>query len=141
MSLTAILIEDSKTIRDNLIPALRDLAGVAVIATAETENEALSILEKYPNWDLCIVDLFLREGTGLTVLRRCQSRQAHQRAIVLTNYPNPHILAGCLKLGANAVFDKSKDLEQFFEQCVKYRLEQKGGAAPISEQAEAGPQY
>lgn len=120
MSLKAILVEDSKTIRDNLIPALRDLASVMVIATAETEDEALEALKAHPDWDLAIVDLFLREGTGLTVLRACQDRQPHQHAIVLTNYPNPEIRNRCMEIGADAVYDKSTHLEVFFEHCLQY---------------------
>ncbi|MEZ2299275.1 response regulator [Variovorax sp. RCC_210] len=121
MALKAILIEDSKTIRDNLIPALSELADVAVIAVAETEDEAIQAFNERPDWDLAIVDLFLRQGTGLTVLRNCQDRQSHQHAIVLTNYPNPEIRSRCMAVGADAVYDKSKDLEAFFEQCLRYR--------------------
>lgn len=120
MSLKAILVEDNQTIRDNLIPALWELAAVTVLAFAETEDEALALLEAHPDWDLIIVDLFLREGTGLTVLRACQSRKSHQRAIVLTNYPNPQIRAHCLALQADAVFDKSQELEAFFDHCSRY---------------------
>jgi DNA-binding NarL/FixJ family response regulator len=121
MTLKAILVEDSQTIRDNLIPALNDLAGVEVIAIAETEDDAVRVRAENPGWDLVIVDLFLREGTGLTVLRACEARQPHQHAIVLTNYPNPLIRERCTAIGADAIYDKSEDLEALFEHCLRYQ--------------------
>lgn len=74
MPLTAILVEDSRTIRDNLIPALEELAGVHVVATAETAQAAIDALALQASWQLAIVDLFLKEGSGLTVVRACQGR-------------------------------------------------------------------
>lgn len=118
MPLAAILIEDSKTIRDNLIPALAELADVDVVAIAETEREAVAVLESLGSgWRLAVVDLFLREGTGLTVLRACQGRLAHQRVVVLTNYPTEEMRRRALELGADAIFDKSRELEMFFAWC------------------------
>ena len=57
MPLSTILVEDSPTIRDILIPAMAELADVQVIAIAETASEALLALEKYgEDWDLAVVD-------------------------------------------------------------------------------------
>ncbi|MCY1232014.1 transcriptional regulator NarL [compost metagenome] len=118
MPLSTILVEDSKTIRENLIPALAELADVEVVATAETASEAVVALESLKHtWQLAVVDLFLREGSGLTVLRACQGRLAHQRVVVLTNYPTEEMRRRSLELGADAIFDKSRELDLFFEWC------------------------
>ncbi|MEJ8827263.1 response regulator [Variovorax humicola] len=118
MPLTTILVEDSETIRANLIPAMAELADIEVITIAETASEALLALEQHGvGWDLAVVDLFLREGSGLTVLRACQNRPSHQNVVVLTNYPTPEMRRRCLALGADAVFDKSTELEAFFAHC------------------------
>jgi len=119
MPLTTILVEDSKTIRDNLIPALEELADVDVVATAETASDAIATLENLQDtWQLVVVDLFLREGSGLTVLRACQGRAVHQRVVVLTNYPSEEMRRRSLELGADAIFDKSTELDQFFGWCA-----------------------
>ncbi|MNV19999.1 DNA-binding transcriptional regulator BasR [compost metagenome] len=118
MPLSTILVEDSRTIRENLIPALAELADAEVVATAETAGEAAVVLESLQDrWQLVVVDLFLREGSGLTVLRACQRRVAHQRVVVLTNYPTEEMRRRSLELGADAIFDKSRELDQFFEWC------------------------
>ncbi|QOF76111.1 response regulator [Variovorax sp. 38R] len=117
MPLVTILIEDSKTIRDHLIPALRELADIDVVAFAETASQAVETLQQNDAWELAIVDLFLKEGSGLAVLRACQSRAAHKHVVVLTNYLNTRIREECLMLGADAVFDKSNEIEAFFDHC------------------------
>lgn len=122
MPLTTILIEDNETIRDNLVPAMAELAAIEVMAIAQTSSEALVALEQHgEDWDLAVVDLFLKEGSGLTVLRACQNRPSHQNVVVLTNYPTQEIRRRCLALGADAVFDKSNELEAFFEYCSLLR--------------------
>jgi ActR/RegA family two-component response regulator len=121
MPLTTILIEDSLTIRDNLVAAMAELADIEVIATAETPAEAIAALRLHrETWLLAVVDLFLRDGSGMTVLRQFQQRRADQHMVVLTNYPTPEIRRRCLALGADAVFDKSTELDAFFALCNTY---------------------
>lgn len=118
MALFTFLVEDNRTIRDNLIPALEDLADAQIVGIAETESDATTWLAAHKDeWHLMIIDLFLREGSGLGVLRSSRSRKASQRAVVLSNYVNADIRARCLALGADAVFDKSKELDAFFDYC------------------------
>ncbi|WP_093131598.1 response regulator transcription factor [Variovorax sp. OK605] len=123
MLLSAVLIEDSQTIRDSLIPALRDLAEIEVIAVAETASHAVAALSRSSDsWQLAVVDLFLREGSGLDVLRSMQHRSSHQRMVVLTNYPTPEMRERSVRLGADAIFDKSTELELFFEWCNQLHM-------------------
>lgn len=118
MALFTFLVEDNRTIRDNLIPALEDLADVRVVGCAESESAAIEWLAVHADeWQLVVVDLFLKDGSGLGVLRSCAKRSPKQRAVVLSNYVNPDIRARCTALGADAVFDKSRDLEAFFDYC------------------------
>ena len=122
MSIPTILVEDSKTIRDALIPTLEDLSAVQVVAIAETAQDgARAVREHGAGWQLAVVDLFLREGTGFTVLAACETRNADQRVVVLSNYATDEMRKRCLALGANAVFDKSTELDGFFEFCAALR--------------------
>ncbi|SEK17235.1 MULTISPECIES: response regulator [unclassified Variovorax] len=126
MLLSAVLIEDNQTIRDSLIPALRDLAEIEVIAVAETASHAVAALsgssDSSDSWQLAVVDLFLREGSGIDVLRSMQHRSSHQRVVVLTNYPTPEMRERSMRLGADAIFDKSTELDLFFEWCNQLHM-------------------
>ncbi|MDP9931140.1 response regulator [Variovorax paradoxus] len=118
MALITFLVEDNKTIRDNLVPALEDLVNGQVVGFAETESAALAWLAAHPHdWQLLIVDLFLKEGSGLGVLSGCKTRGPGQRVVVLSNYVTADIRARCEALGADAVFDKSRDLDAFIDYC------------------------
>lgn len=126
MALITFLVEDNATIRENLIPALADLADAPVVGVAETEAQAVQWLKEHRDvWQLAVVDLFLREGSGLGVIQAaCANRQAHQRVVVLTNYTQPDIRKRCLQMGADAVFDKSNELDAFLDYCAANRPSQ-----------------
>jgi len=116
MPILTILIEDSKTIRDALIPTMAEMANVQVIAVADTAADAIDALEAHKAaWQLAVVDLFLREGHGLTVMRACRDRRPDQHVVALTNYATEDIRRSCAEAGADAIFDKSTELEAFFE--------------------------
>jgi DNA-binding NarL/FixJ family response regulator len=113
------VVEDSPTIRDNLIATLEELTGVATIGTAETEKEGVDWLANSNNaWDLAIVDLFLKQGTGIGVICACKNRLNTQKVIVLSNYATPDVRKKCALLGADAVFDKSTEIEKLLEYCI-----------------------
>lgn len=121
MPLLTILIEDSKTIQDALIPSLAEMADARVIAVAATSAGALAALNEHgSSWQLAVVDLFLKEGNGLTILRACRDRRADQHVVVLTNYATEEIRQTCRDAGADGIFDKSTELEDFFELCETY---------------------
>ena len=122
MALITFLVEDNPTIRDNLIPAMEDLVNASIVGFAETESEAAQWLKAHANeWHLAVVDLFLKEGSGLGVLASCRERNASQRVVVLTNYATADIRERCMKLGANAVFNKSNELDAFLDYCNQDR--------------------
>ena len=119
MALITYLVEDSATIRENLISTLEDIAPVKVGGFAETENEASDWLSNHNgDWQLAIVDLFLKEGSGLGVLKGCQKRHGYQKVVVLTNYATSDIRRRCAELGSDAVFDKSNELDELLDYCM-----------------------
>ena len=122
MTFRAYIVEDSATIRENLIETLQELALVDPVGTAETEHEGRKWLEqKRAYWDLAIVDLFLREGSGLNILEACRKRRPTQKMVVLSNHATNDVRWRCAQLGADAVFDKSTEIEALVDYCVKER--------------------
>lgn len=123
------LVEDNATIRENLVGTLEELASVQPLGWAETEKEATAWLAGHPDgWDLAIVDLFLKQGSGLGVLEACRRRADSQRVVVLSNYATPDMRKRCAELGADAVFDKSNEIDSLVEYCLQ--LASGGSGAP-----------
>lgn len=120
MGLKTYIVEDNATIRDNLMATLEELAGIDAVGTAETENEGKAwLLANGQQWDLAIVDLFLKQGSGLGVLEACRNRQMHQKVIVLSNYATADIRKRCAQLGVDAVFDKSNEIDALVDYCIE----------------------
>ncbi len=120
MRLKTFIVEDNATIRENLIGTLEELTCVQAVGTAETELEGRQWLtQNASSWNLAIVDLFLREGTGLGVLDACQERKPNQKVIVLSNYATADIRQRCAQLGVDAVFDKSNEIDALVTYCLK----------------------
>jgi two-component system, OmpR family, response regulator len=120
VSLRIYLVEDNAIIRENLAGTLAELVGSTLSGYAEGESEAISWLQGSSNaWDLAIVDLFLKQGNGLGVVAANKNRSARQKLVVLTNYASPGVRDQCIKLGADAVFDKSNDIEALVSFCLE----------------------
>ncbi|HEV7576506.1 MAG TPA: response regulator [Caldimonas sp.] len=132
MPLITILVEDSAVIRESLVPAMAELAHAEVVAIADTADDAIVTLKKYEGaWQLAVIDLYLKQGTGLAVLRAFRSRAPNQHMVVLTNYATPEIRRRCNEVGADAVFDKSTEIDAFFALCASYlKLAEGGGGTP-----------
>ena len=112
------MVEDNATIRENLIATLQELAMIDIVGTADSENEAKAWLLANPhNWDLAILDLFLKQGSGLGVLAACKDRKSSKKVVVLSNYATVEIRQRCLNLGVDAVFDKSNEIDGLVEFC------------------------
>jgi two-component system OmpR family response regulator len=119
VELRTYIVEDNATIRENLIGTLEELASVKALGWAETENDAKAWLAAHHGqWDLAIVDLFLKQGSGLGVLEAARERTAGQRLVVLSNYATADMRKRCAQLGADAVFDKSNEIDALVDYCL-----------------------
>ena len=116
--LKTYIVEDSQIIRDDLIATLEELLPLEVIGTAEDEATAVHWLTQPSHAvDLIIVDIFLKGGSGLGVIRATTGLPHRHKLVVLTNYATPEMRSKCLALGANKVFDKSNDIDALIVYC------------------------
>jgi DNA-binding NarL/FixJ family response regulator len=128
--LLAYLVEDSAVIRDSLTAALEELTPVRVVGSAEDEDSALHWLGQADHRvDLVIVDLFLKGGSGLGVVRALQTRRPDQKLVVLSHYATPDMRAKCLALGVQRVFDKAGELDALIQYCNTLALRGLNGHA------------
>ncbi len=115
--LRVVLIEDSPKLCEMLKDMLEELGDVEVVADADDEQTAIAALERQAA-DLAIVDLELREGSGLGVLGRLKAepeRFGKVRAVVFSNYGHRTLRSRCAALGADRFFDKSMQLDELID--------------------------
>jgi len=120
------IVEDSPIILDNLVAALEELSPVHVVGSAPDEDGAIKWLSADGcDVDLVIIDVFLKAGSGLGVLKRAAQGSVRGKRVVLTNYATQEMRKKCLELGADRVFDKSNELDDLLQYCL--RLGDRGG--------------
>ncbi len=74
--LHAFVVEDNPTICENIVGTLEELTCMRVVGTSPTEMEARQWLEAHmQDWDLLIVDLFLRGGSGMHLVQQMPARR------------------------------------------------------------------
>lgn len=117
-ALKTFIVEDSQVIRENLVATLEELGPVTVVGTAEDEASAVVWLTRPSSrFDLMIVDIFLKSGSGLGVLRIASTLSQRHKVVVLSNYATPDMRRKCLELGADRVFDKSNEIDELLRYC------------------------
>ncbi|WP_186510787.1 response regulator [Caenimonas sedimenti] len=119
MAVDVLLVEDLRNVQAAMVDMLHGLGDYRVVATISTEAEALAWLDQHPGaWGLAVIDLVLDQGSGMSVIMRCRKTAPDARVVVFSNFVSPVIRAHCLKLGADAAFDKNSELSEFAEYCA-----------------------
>jgi len=114
--LRVFIVEDSALIRERLVEDIGNDARVRVVGCADSEQDAVvSIEREHP--DAVIVDISLRAGSGLGVIRQVRRKFSRQRLCiaVLTNYAYSDLRRKSMECGADYFFDKAEDYERVGE--------------------------
>lgn len=120
MPLSVFIVEDNQLLLDAITEALEESFAIRWLGNASGASEAIDWLQSHStDWELLLVDLFLATGTGLEVVAECSARGTGQRVVVLTNYATADIRTRALEFGADAVFDKSTELEEMMDYCAR----------------------
>lgn len=121
-NVNVFLVEDNAVLQEQLRQILEAIPGTQVVQMAVSAQQAREWLAQHPDgWDLALVDLFLAKGHGFEVLRYCRDRKPHQRAVVLSNYTRDPVRAHAAQAGADAVFDKTFDMDALVAYCQDLR--------------------
>ena len=117
MTISVLLVEDLGHIRGVMSELLASLGDFAIVGEVATEAEAKLWVDENPGrWDLAVVDLILEQGTGMGVISKCKQALG-TRVVVFSDYATPGIRQHCLKLGADAVFQKATEMQAFIDWC------------------------
>jgi DNA-binding NarL/FixJ family response regulator len=115
--LAVFVVEDNAELQEHLAGALEELTCVKVVGTAATEEGALAWIAARNDWDMLVVDLFLKGGSGMRLVQHVQRARPAQKIIVFSNYVNASVRKRCAQLGVDAVFDKSTEIDALVDYC------------------------
>jgi two-component system, OmpR family, response regulator len=130
VQLAVFVVEDNPEIHENLVEALEELTCVKVVGGTATEEGALQWIAAHNHWDMLIVDLFLRGGSGMRLMQHVQRSRPEQKIIVFSNYVNASVRKRCAQLGVDAVFDKSTEIDALVDYCSHLCTMLAGQSAP-----------
>jgi len=126
-SLDVFVVEDNLIVLESLVAALEELAPAHVVGSAADESVAVDWLAAGGDrCDLVIIDIFLRSGSGLGVIAAARRRRPEAALVVLSNYATDEMRSRCLAMGADRVFDKSRDIDQLVAYCVALAAREPG---------------
>lgn len=125
--LKLLLVEDLPQLQGVVVDLLSTVGDFELAKAVATEAEANLWLEENPGkWDLAVIDLILEQGTGLGVIARARQTGGDAKVVVFSDYATEGIRKHCIRLGADAAFQKGDDLQAFLSYCGA--LAKPGGA-------------
>ncbi|MEI6782173.1 MAG: response regulator transcription factor [Verrucomicrobiota bacterium] len=129
------LVDDEPVVRRGLQMLLSAQPNFVVCGGAATEGEALAgILTQRP--DVAVVDLSLKEGSGLSLINQLHQRCAAVKILVFSMHNQVHYAAGAFAAGAHGYVLKEEGAESVIDavQAVlrgeRYLSEQIAAKAP-----------
>jgi two-component system OmpR family response regulator len=127
--LRVFLVEDSAMIRDRVMEAVAEQGYADVIGCAETEEDALAGIQDLKP-DAVVLDIQLRQGNGLNVLRRLKGLPFGSQPVVIifTNHANPEFRRHAASQGALYFLDKVSEFDHL-EGLLKMLSEEGAGSA------------
>ncbi len=111
--LRVFVVEDFAPVRDLIVESLAEIPGLEFAGFAESEERALDWLSSH-RCDVLILDLELRHGNGLGVLKALAAVESTAKPvkIVYSNHVGANIRRLAAQFGASYFFDKTLDTPQ-----------------------------
>ena len=106
-----VLVEDSEAVRRRLQELLSSVPGVTVVGQAEGVSEAMDVIGR-ARPDAVVLDLRLKDGSGMMVLKMVKTLRPGTRVVILTNHGTEEHRIKALALGADRFLDKTADFDQ-----------------------------
>jgi DNA-binding NarL/FixJ family response regulator len=104
--INVFIVEDSETMREHLRSMLSEFRSIRITGYADDEAGAIEkINAALP--DVVVLDLNLKSGTGVAVLKEVKKHHAGIKVMVLTNCNGEAYLNACKRANADYFFDKS----------------------------------
>ncbi len=100
-----LLIDDHVAVRKGLEQMLGSEFPFAVFGAASTAQRCVEEIER-ATWDVAILDLSLREVSGLDLIRRMKEKQPRLAVLIYTMYPEEQFGIRALKAGADGYVTK-----------------------------------
>jgi len=114
------IVEDSPMMVDRIQSKIADIEGLEIAGSAAEEVTALNDIREL-NPDFMIIDIRLKAGDGINLLKKIKKERPGVGVAMLTNYSSPEFREKCMSLGADFFFDKSRDFDRISETLAMWK--------------------
>jgi DNA-binding NarL/FixJ family response regulator len=113
LPLKVFIADDSPPVAEMLTELISEPGRIEVVGVGDTESATMESIRRLKP-DVVVLDLQLKTGSGTDVIRAVRSDRTLDslRLLVTSNHISPQLKAGCLALGAEAYYDKVKELHE-----------------------------
>ena len=112
--LRILIVDDHPMMRDGLATKISKDPDFEVCGQAEDVNDALAAV-KSTSPDLAIVDIALKEGHGIELIKDIKSRFPSVKTLVLSSYQESLYAERALRAGAMGYLNKQETGEKIFD--------------------------
>lgn len=111
---TILIVDDHPMVRDGLTMRISTQSDLRVCGEAATEEEALAKVQSH-NPDLLIIDLSLKSGHGLEVIKQVKSHHPQVKMLVMSAFEESLYAERALRAGALGYLNKQESNEKVLE--------------------------
>ena len=109
-----LLVDDHAVTRSGLVQLIQDQGGWEVCGQAAGAGDALDLLTATKP-DLMVIDLSLKDGHGLDLIKDVQARKDPPKILVISMHVEPTFAERALRAGALGYLPKSEAVDQIIE--------------------------
>lgn len=111
-----LIVENNSFIGKKIVSAIENINSFKNVYSTNSIQEATFFINKY-SFQLIILDLKLKDGNGLEILKMLKEKQINVKIFVFSI--NKELNKICLKQGATGFYDKAKDFDILIEDIKK----------------------
>jgi DNA-binding NarL/FixJ family response regulator len=117
--LKLLLVEDSRQMQDVLTQSVHAVPGLELVGVVATAADAMAAFKSH-HPDVVILDLVLRAGSGLDVLRSIKQHTPACRVLVFSGHDEEPFPSRCVAAGADHFFSKARQHQELIQELNKF---------------------
>ena len=109
--ITVVLVDDHELARQGVRSLLDTDPDIMVVGEADTSVEAIALIRRLQP-DVVILDIRLRQGTGVDVTLAIKKLKLNTKVLILTAYDDPRYFRYLMRLGVQGYVTKDTSAEE-----------------------------
>jgi len=105
------IVDDSELLRERVIGLISDVENTQIVGQMETMYGSVDWIRKTQP-EVLILDIHLKDGNGIEILKRIKKDPDAPTVIILTNYPYPQYRDKCEEAGAEYFLHKATEFDK-----------------------------